>query len=316
VNDSLFISEVSYGESDIMLTASDGELSADMHFKVTVQNTNDAPVLVNPIADLSLVDNVDSVNIDITNVFMDPDGDTLTYSFRMLTEFIIWTTLTDSTISFEPRNVGFVDVILTASDTSLSTSDTIRIEVIREIRLNVFYNDEDIDSGDSIAVCEDPDAFELEIGTTLEWWAVSNDPTWLVVNKEDDETLSVGYSANLTGEDRRDTIIISDTQGHRFEVIVVQSASCVSSVKDFPDLETSIYPNPVTSVLYIDVNGVVEDDVRLEVLDGQGRLLYHEEVKAHQVDRIEVDMGDYKEGMYFIRISNQKYHSVDKVVKQ
>ena len=69
---------VAKGSSTIVVTASDPEeLTAEQTFVVTVPNH--APVIASPIDDLSFAPG-DSAVINLTTVFTDPDGDTLSYT--------------------------------------------------------------------------------------------------------------------------------------------------------------------------------------------------------------------------------------------
>ena len=63
-----------------MVTASDGFLTVDDNFLVTVADVNDPPQVSNPAPDLSIDEHFTTTNVDLSNVFTDPDGDLLSFS--------------------------------------------------------------------------------------------------------------------------------------------------------------------------------------------------------------------------------------------
>jgi hypothetical protein len=73
----LTITEAGLGTSVVTVTASDGSLSVDEQFRVTVNNVNDPPEIVSPLADRVLDEHFGTLSISLTGVFIDPDGDVL-----------------------------------------------------------------------------------------------------------------------------------------------------------------------------------------------------------------------------------------------
>ena len=126
------------GNIDVEVTATDtGSLSATDTFTLTVNNTNDAPVLDNAIADQSVEeDSALSFAVPVST-FSDADvGDTLTYSATLVGGGAIpsWLTFDALTQTFSgtPTNgdVGVIDVEVTATDTEgLNISDSFALTV-------------------------------------------------------------------------------------------------------------------------------------------------------------------------------------------
>lgn len=80
---------------------------------------------------------------------------------------------------------------------------------------------------------------------------------------------------------------------------------CVTSVVNNEYRHAKLYPNPTSSTLHIDV----ENFFYAEFYDMMGRIVgrFYENV---------IDMSDWKDGMYFVRIFDDEYNnSVEKVVK-
>ena len=112
------------GSLDLAVTASDGELSVTDAFTLTIDPVNDAPVLVQQIADQSaLGDEAVSFTIPDT-AFADVDGDVLSYSAALSDGSALpsWLSFDASTLSFDgtaPNEDAVLDIELTANDGAL-----------------------------------------------------------------------------------------------------------------------------------------------------------------------------------------------------
>jgi VCBS repeat-containing protein len=123
------------GTVSVRVTASDGSLSTSDTFDIVVSNTNDAPVVATAIADQSATEDQVFAFQFAANTFTDVDGDTLSYTATLAdgSSLPTWLNFDAATHTFSgmPANgdVGTVSVRVTASDGSLSTSDTFDITV-------------------------------------------------------------------------------------------------------------------------------------------------------------------------------------------
>ncbi len=128
------------GFVDVTVTATDGSLaSASTSFRITVDNTNDDPVVVTPVADVD-TDEDSAFTLDVSSVFSDDDlihGDSLTLSAAQENgdPLPAWLTFDPGSGVFSgtPANgdVGTITVEVTAQDTSLQTvSETFDLTVI------------------------------------------------------------------------------------------------------------------------------------------------------------------------------------------
>ena len=122
------------GVIDITVTASDTQLTASDTFRLTISPVNDAPVLVTPLADISV--NEDTL-VDFTvpaGAFSDPDGQALSYSATLAGGAALpsWLTFAGGRLTgTPPANFnGVFDITITASDGSLSTNDTLRLTIL------------------------------------------------------------------------------------------------------------------------------------------------------------------------------------------
>ena len=123
------------GPASFEYTVSDGALTDTGAVSLTVTPVNDAPVVANPIADQSVAEDTAWSFTVPANSFSDVDGDTLTYSATLGDGSPLpgWLTFTAATRTFTgtpPQDWnGSLDVKVTASDGSLSASDTFKLTV-------------------------------------------------------------------------------------------------------------------------------------------------------------------------------------------
>jgi Ca2+-binding RTX toxin-like protein len=124
------------GFVDVSVTATDGELSVSDIFRLDVISTNDAPMITNPLLDFG---SSEDTAIDFTipsDTFHDVDNATLTLSARLasgaaLPDWLTFNALSGRFVGIPPKDYnGFVDVDVTASDGSISASDTFRLSVL------------------------------------------------------------------------------------------------------------------------------------------------------------------------------------------
>ncbi len=123
------------GEISINVIASDGEALVTDTFTITVENTNDGPVVSSSIDDQT-TDEDAAFSLDVSGNFADEDlGDTLTYSATLENGDPLpdWLSIDETTgeISGTPENgdVGDISITVTASDGEESVSDTFSVTV-------------------------------------------------------------------------------------------------------------------------------------------------------------------------------------------
>ena len=77
-----------------------------------------------------------------------------------------------------------------------------------------------------------------------------------------------------------------------------------------------VYPNPVIDELTVSISIPLSAEILVEVLDPQGRIMQQKELFVDQEELIRIDMSNYIEGLYFIRILDGNRLSVVKVIKE
>ena len=121
------------GTLEISVIASDGELSASDSFILTVNAVNDAPVVDQVLADLTIDEDTPINHTLASNAFTDVDGDALTLSATLAdgSDLPAWLSFDGAVFTGQPPENfnGSIDVVVTASDGSLSASQGFSIIV-------------------------------------------------------------------------------------------------------------------------------------------------------------------------------------------
>ena len=230
---------VTEGTARVTVTATDdGGLSATQSFGVTVERPNQAPVVVVEIPDLTLpVD--DTVAVDISGTFSDPDGDALTFAAASDAPGTATATVDGTDVTVIGVAPGVANIVVTASDPKgLSVADTFAVTVERHNRAPVAVGEippVTMDEGEEFTATvsqffSDPDGDELTYtaetsDTTVVTASMSSDTITVVAVAVGTATITVtatdpeGLSATQTGEftvDRPNRApVIADTIGHQ-----------------------------------------------------------------------------------------------------
>jgi hypothetical protein len=180
------------GTLSVKVTASDGSFSTSDTFNIVISNTNDAPVVATPIADKSFAEDSPVSFTLPANSFSDADGDTLTYTATLAdgTALPSWLSFNATSRSFSgtpPLNyTGTLSVKVTASDGSLSTSDTFNLAIAGTNDAPVVANplaDQSFAEDSPVAFTLPANSFSDADGDTLTYTATLSNgaplPTWL-----------------------------------------------------------------------------------------------------------------------------------------
>ena len=108
------------------------DLTATQTIAVTVQEPeveNRAPQAVGSIAAQTLTVGADTTRVDVGGYFRDPDHDRLTYAAVSSRTDTVVASATGSTVSLTPVSAGTATVTVSASDGSLTATQTIAVTV-------------------------------------------------------------------------------------------------------------------------------------------------------------------------------------------
>jgi len=156
----------------ITITAEDGTTKA---VTITINGSNDAPVVANSISDMSVNEDAVALVLDISGVFNDVDGDTLTYT-ATFDDVDISNTISGTNMTipvFDNDDVGTHTISIAANDGDESVSETFTLTVnntndapvitadtktVEEdsgaTLIDVLANDSDVDTTDSLTITQ------------------------------------------------------------------------------------------------------------------------------------------------------------------
>ena len=87
------------------------------------------------------------------------------------------------------------------------------------------------------------------------------------------------------------------------------------SKKDFENLDLSLFPNPTTGQLTIQVIPNLEQDQQLRVIDLFGRVLVQKVIQP-KFSQLNVDLSAYQDGVYYLELRTRGQRVLKKVIKQ
>ncbi|WP_169513441.1 SBBP repeat-containing protein [Flexithrix dorotheae] len=311
----LSIIEKGIGKTMITITANDGnggEISTT--FYVTVKTKN-KPEIQNSIEDQYLTEGFDSIKIDLSDVFLDDNDDTLSFSAVIENEGIAIVSISDSNLIIHEKGIGATKVIVTATDQnegSVQDSFSISIEkmnlapfVVDSIQnqsLSKGFGTEKIDFS-LMFFDDDQDSLSISVSSNNEQVVkVSISETFLIIEEKGSGTAIV----TITADDGRGGKV-----EQTFEIVVSAIAALIND-----KLQTSIsfYPNPVKDFLTITSEQFIGKLVKFSFFDISGRKIHFPEqevgIKNHKFD-----FSSIPEGVYTIIIEVDGKFGVQKVMK-
>ena len=175
----LTINPVAAGTATVMLIVKDTHgLTVTRNFTVMVNSApNRAPVVARTVDPVTLTAGNTAAAIDIADLFSDPDGDPLTYAAISANTAVVTANMNNSTLTITPVAAGSTTVMLTASDGSLNTTQTVAVTVNPAINRAPIavgtINPITLTAGDSGTTMNMADKFSDPDGDTLTYTAVS-----------------------------------------------------------------------------------------------------------------------------------------------
>jgi hypothetical protein len=90
----------------------------------------------------------------------------------------------------------------------------------------------------------------------------------------------------------------------------LQGDNTVLNVESFTQLAFDYYPNPTQNNITVNANSIINS---IELYDVQGRLLI---AKTTNEDQINVDISNYSNGIYFLKVNSANGEKTKKIVKE
>ena len=147
--------------------------------------------------------------------------------------------------------------------------------------------------------------FEMPKGFTI-----SSNSTLIEVGKT--ETLQVYFNPLEAGIHQGELTFNYD--GNRKSINLTGEGAIVTSVDDglLDDTDIKLYPNPARELLTIDLRHLSNVPIDITMVDGQGRAVFAH--KGFAADSLQLNVSDYKSGMYLIKFTDGKSVAHKKVI--
>ena len=196
------------GTTDITVTGTSNGKNVDDTFTVTINAVDDAPVIVNPLQDISVNEDAADSTIDLSHVFNDIDDDNASITKTALSSNPSLVTASvagnNLTLNFQQNQSGTANITVTGTSNGLSVSDFFTVTVnavdddpvvanpLQDISVNEDAADSTIDLSH---VFNDIDDDNTSINKT----ATSSDPSLVAASVAGGNTLILDYQTNQWG---------------------------------------------------------------------------------------------------------------------
>ncbi|MEQ9405584.1 MAG: LamG-like jellyroll fold domain-containing protein [Cyclobacteriaceae bacterium] len=291
---------------------------------VTLTATDDEGNSTNAIATVTIVDDIPPavVTQDITVLLVagvatisatdidDGSSDNCTFSLGL--------DVTD----FTTADLGANTVTLTATDgsgNSANATATVTVEGGNQPP-DIFY---------TFYLLENSPAGEL-IGTVVAT-DPENDPlTYTILSGNTDDAFAIGSSSGDITINLSEALDFEVTQlfnlivqaddgngGISMVGITINLIDIDEDALGINDLESkiSVYPNPATDRLLIEIEGVFSEDFEIQLFTVSGsQVLKESDIRRNRDDRLELDLQDVSPGIYLLKITNQNEVAIKNVL--
>ena len=229
------IGAVAKGNATVTVTARDpGGLSASQSMAVTVEQANEAPVVVGTIP-AQTIRVGESAQVDLSPYFSDPDGDALEYTAATSNAAVAAASVSGSTITIGAVAKGNATVTVTARDPGgLSASQsmavtveqaneapvvvgtipaqTIRVGESAQVDLSPYFSDPDGDALEYTAATSNAAVAAASVsGSTITIGAVAKGNATVTVTARDPGGLSASQSMAVTVEQANEAPVVVGT---------------------------------------------------------------------------------------------------------
>jgi lysyl endopeptidase len=83
------------------------------------------------------------------------------------------------------------------------------------------------------------------------------------------------------------------------------------------NITINIFPNPVVDKLNISISTLLKfNNLRLEIYNLESKLLFSEILTANGLFEHQINMDNFKSGMYFLKVSGNNIFITEKIIKQ
>jgi len=146
-------------------------------------------------------------------------------------------------------------------------------------------------------------------------YSIDNQNSFNVIAQDIAETSFLWSNPSISeGDDVWFKVIGTSIDGTLISEEISSASSSVSlSIADFNPNGVKLYPNPVSNELTLEFNNAIEN-LKLEIIDVRGRVLFSDETKQTSLKKINVSA--FPQGVYFIRIYSESVEDFLRFVKK
>ena len=154
----------------------------------------------------------------------------------------------------------------------------------------------------------------INVYTNLSDWTISADKPWIVLSKDTaKDEITVVAKTNTSLAVRMAIISVSATGVNTVTILVVQDGASGISISEIKN-SMNIYPNPTNGKVIIQCKLTDGSQPTIQLFDMNGKMIKQLEKAVISNNSIEMDLGGYKKGVYFIRLIKGEESYYSKVV--
>jgi flagellar hook assembly protein FlgD len=335
------------GSEEVMLTINDNvdvtrnsrrrnRAITEHQFTITCLPVNDAPQVDQIIEDIELDEDFADQTIDISNVFIDPENDELSFNVQfdeleisaeitgselVLTSVMNWNGTTQVTLIADDNNSNMVRNSRSSNNSRLTEEITFNV-VVAPVNdapvINEFYPEES--------------EFEIAQTGTYSFAVVASDIDntnllydWFV-NDEDQDSHQPEHNIDFSAVDNGNyqvRVVVTDGE---YDVEHIWTVTVdITSGDDIPEIaETKLfanYPNPFNPTTSVRFDLHKKGNVRIEIYNVRGQLVKTLKNEIMEVGAYTVEWNGKSDngnnatsGVYFIRMQTEGYNSMKKAL--
>ena len=276
---------------------------------------NNPPTISNPLSDLTL--KLDSaLRLDVSTVFTDADGDSLTLAALSGDPSIYTANLNGDSLTLSPMGLGMASLTLSASDGSDTTELVVNVTVIPSPSLNqspvVANAPGDLTlQVDSLLALDASDVFTDPDGDSLILIVTSSDPSIATAKLSNDSLIVSGIAIGST------SLILSASDGRdTTDLSIAVTVETTTDLAEYP-FSFSVYPNPVRDVARIDLFGSISSKTSFSIINHEGQVMQSKSMDlGASKQQHELDLRRLPSGIYFLQIKGAGYTAIKQIIKE
>jgi hypothetical protein len=94
----------------------------------------------------------------------------------------------------------------------------------------------------------------------------------------------------------------------------IYSAGYTHIGDEYAGLDISLYPNPATDKVYLNVMKEPGRDIMVEIIDMSGRKVYNTIIESTQKGRMEIDLKRFRHGVYYFKFYGKDFVHTEKLI--